>query len=91
MAALYSAHCAGQKGGQFSSFTLQGRDRIPLQPGEPLPTPLFLPDLTPEASQTLRPWSSPMATRLQLPGLGWEPTEAFTEQVFQVQGGCHAS
>jgi hypothetical protein len=86
VAALYNAQCAGQKGGQFSSFTLQGRDRIPLEPGELLPTPLFMPDLTPDQSLKPTTLSSPMAQRLHLPGLGLVASIDRTRYLFQ--GGC---
>ncbi len=63
VSSLYSAKCAGQKGGIFSSFRQQGRDRLPFTPGELLPTPLFIPDLLINES-TL---ASSMAQHLQLP------------------------
>ncbi|MDH5587489.1 MAG: hypothetical protein OEZ05_12755, partial [Nitrospirota bacterium] len=88
VAALYSAQCAGQKGGQFSSFTLQGRDRIPLEPGELLPTPLFMPDLIPDQSRKPSTLSSPMAKRLQLPGSDLATLLKSTWNISQ--GGCRS-
>ena len=39
-ATLYGAHCAAQKGSEFSSLYVRGRDRIPPEPGDYLWTPL---------------------------------------------------
>ena len=39
VAALYKGRCAAQKGGEFSSFTVRGRDRVPLEPGDFIPFP----------------------------------------------------
>ncbi len=88
VAALYSAQCAGQKGGQFSSFTLQGRDRIPLEPGELLPTPLFMPDLGISPSQVHNPQFAPMAKRLHLPNL--ELVASFASTWSISQQGCRS-
>ena len=68
VAALYSAQCAGQKNGQFSSFTQRGLDRIPYEPGDLLPTPLFLPNVSLDQSKTKNQSSSPVVRRLELPG-----------------------
>ncbi len=69
VAALYSAKCAGQEGGIFSSFRQQGRDRLPFEPGELLPTPIFMPDLLINQSKRPSTSSSPMTQRLHLPGI----------------------
>ena len=39
-ATLYGARCAAQKGSEFSSFNVRGRDRVPFEPGDYLLTPL---------------------------------------------------
>jgi large exoprotein involved in heme utilization and adhesion len=56
---LYAQRCAAQKGGEFSSFTLGGHDRIPPQPGGFLPSPLI-----PTGGPAMAP---PLATRLTPP------------------------
>ena len=47
VADLFSARCAAQKGGAFSSFTLSGRDTLPAQPGDFILTPLQLDGIEP--------------------------------------------
>ena len=39
-ATLYGARCAAQKGSEFSSLNVRGRDRVPFEPGDYLLTPL---------------------------------------------------
>ncbi len=90
VAALYNAKCAGQKGGQFSSFTQQGRDRIPLEPGELLPSPFFLSQVAHQQSHMAEPLSSPMTERLQLPGSGLEAALAHATEVFRFPGDCQS-
>ena len=88
VASLYNARCAGQKNGQFSSFSLKGRDRIPFIPGELIPTPLSLSDLTRARIQNPQPLSSRIAQRLQLPK--FEPGFGEDLQAFQYRTGCPA-
>jgi hypothetical protein len=88
VAALYSAKCAGQKGGALSSFTVQGRDRIPLEPGELVPTPLMLPDINQGLASTSEFPVFPMATRLHLPTL--EASQAVEYIWSMFDKGCHS-
>jgi hypothetical protein len=39
---LLNQHCAALAGGEFSSFTVAGRDSLPTEPGSWLATPLVL-------------------------------------------------
>ena len=88
VAALYNAQCAGQKNGQFSSFTEQGLDRIPYEPGELLPTPFFIPDVSSDQSKKQNTLSSPMVQRLQLPGFDATTSAISTWNIFHT--GCRA-
>ncbi len=88
VAALYSAQCAGQKNGQFSSFTQPGLDRIPFEPGELLPTPLFIPDLTSDQSNTRNTRATPMVQRLEIPGLDSPKPLATTWKISR--SGCRS-
>ncbi len=69
VASLLSEQCAAQKDGEFSSLTLGGRDRIPHEPGELLPTPTLLRGLDglPPVSSLDAP--SPQLARLGLTSL----------------------
>ncbi len=88
VSALYNAHCAGQKNGQFSSFSLKDLDRIPHVPGELLPTPPMKFDSN--IAQLRQPQrSSPsMAHRLQIPGFGLESPLAFSSSILSFEQGC---
>jgi filamentous hemagglutinin family protein len=88
VAALYGAKCAGQKGGAFSSFTVQGRDRIPLEPGELLPTPIVLAEGQAGPAPTSKLPAIPMAMRLHLPGF---EGSLFSQNLpYILNGGCHS-
>ncbi len=86
VAALYYAHCAGQKNGKFSSFSLKGLDRVPHVPGELFPAPLSLSDLPLSQSRQSQTISWPMTKQLQLRGL--EAVSGLTELMAQYQMGC---
>ena len=76
-ATLYGARCSAQKGSEFSSFNVRGRDRIPREPGDYLWTPLWsrgVPSLTSERPGIT---SSPMAQRLGLSGMSSTSGSAF--------------
>jgi hypothetical protein len=88
VASLYNANCAGQKGGALSSFTVQGRDRIPLEPGELLPTPIFLAGGPNERAPTSNLPVLPMATRLHLPDFEGRLLSQHLSDIFH--GGCHS-
>ncbi|GJL49567.1 MAG: hypothetical protein NPIRA01_07940 [Nitrospirales bacterium] len=85
--ALYGEQCAAQKGGEFSSLSLRGRDRIPFEPGDYLLTPLLKNKPGDDLLQHSRPSLTPMASRLGLPVLDTEPLAVFTSVG---QGGCRS-
>jgi large exoprotein involved in heme utilization and adhesion len=88
VAGLYSAMCAGQTGGAFSSFTVQGRDRIPLEPGELLPTPLPLASLAASHLPLSGRPILPMAQRLSLPNLEGSLFSDHLRTLYKE--GCHS-
>ncbi len=63
---LYGARCAAQKGSNFSSLNVRGRDRIPPEPGDYLWTPLWSRRTLDSTSERPGITSSPMAKRLGL-------------------------
>ncbi len=85
VAALYNAQCAGQKNGKFNSFSLKGRDRIPYVPGELIPTPLSLSNLTRARIQNPQTLSSPITQARLSP---FKAGFATALQMFQYQERC---
>ena len=64
-ATLYGARCAAQKGSEFSSLNVRGRDRTPFEPGDFLLTPLLTAPIPKTAtSEKTAAW---MTHRLGLP------------------------
>jgi large exoprotein involved in heme utilization and adhesion len=85
IATLYGQHCAAQKGGQFSSFVQRGRDGVPPQPRDYIPSPLmFELSETPPPTGTLPPPSLP-AVRLGMSELGQPSPTSFT-----ILSGCRS-
>jgi hypothetical protein len=89
LANLYAQRCAGQKGGQFSSFVQGARDALPPQPGEALGSPMLgvVPFLSPAPVSKTGAGIPPRALRPDLPE--WSGSPASHLLVFRA--GCPSS
>ena len=65
-ATLYGARCAAQKGSEFSSLNVRGRDRVPFEPGDYLLTPLLYKDIRGNVSKDAIPSGLALGRRLGL-------------------------
>ncbi len=95
-ATLYGQRCAAQKGSDFSSLNVRGRDRVPFEPGDYLLTPLILDTPGENLSKQASPSSSPMVSRLGLAALDTQLTGIFTSfdqgviPLGLFEGGCRS-
>ena len=95
-ATLYGQRCAAQKGSDFSSLNVRGRDRVPFEPGDYLLTPLILETPGENLSKQASPSSSPMVSRLGLTALDTQLTGIFTSfdqgviRLGLFEGGCRS-
>ena len=95
-ATLYGARCAAQKGSNFSSLNVRGRDRIPPEPGDYLWTPLWTRGISRSTSERPGMISSPMAQRLGFSNTGSNSGVSFPleEQRYHVwklfEEGCRS-
>lgn len=83
VAALYGDQCAAQKGGEFSSLTLRGRDRVPSEPGDYLLTPLLLNEKEGYGLRGTLSSPSPMAQRLGMSSLLNGSADLFSDSSLQ--------
>jgi len=87
---LLNQHCAALAGGQFSSFTVAGRDSLPTEPGDWLTSPLALATLN--AGMELAAKTEDKKPDAHILSLRQIAPAGFLTQAFAVEGSssCHS-